>query len=157
MVVVNYKSIIITIVILLIVSYTLYCSIIPYTSELWKNRNHEEKIEQLKNKLKKCFDYEHMQKHIDKLIINPGHKSYIINKRNVSLCLEDDENNYYNDDLLLHVLIHELSHSICNETGHTEQFYAIDDDLQRIAKEKNFISKTFDPMNHLDYCKFRND
>ena len=54
-----------------------------------------------------------------------GSKSYTINKTRVYLCLKDPNNKYYDDNSLMFVLLHEISHVICNSIGHTDEFHKI--------------------------------
>jgi hypothetical protein len=57
--------------------------------------------------------------------LSKGKKSYTINKEEIYLCLKDENDQYYNDNMLIYVLLHEISHSICDEIGHTEKFNKI--------------------------------
>jgi hypothetical protein len=65
----------------------------------------------------------HKKKEIMKqLTLCKGESSYTIDKEVVYLCVTDTEGNYYNEHMLMHVLLHELSHAICDEIGHTKKF-----------------------------------
>ena len=66
---------------------------------------------------------------VDSLGFYEGDKSYTINKEKVYLCLYDKDGDYYNLNTLLYVLLHELSHVLNDEIGHTEKFHQIFDDL----------------------------
>ena len=39
-------------------------------------------------------------------------------KQKVYLCLKDENNEYYNDNMLIYVALHELAHVLCDEIGH---------------------------------------
>lgn len=55
-----------------------------------------------------------------------GNKSYNINKEKIYICLKDENGEYYNDNMLIYVIAHEISHTICHdEIGHTEKFHTI--------------------------------
>jgi hypothetical protein len=54
-----------------------------------------------------------------------GNKSYTINKKKIYLCLKDENNEYYDFNMLIYVAIHELSHVLCDEIGHTPKFNQI--------------------------------
>lgn len=61
----------------------------------------------------------------NEISLSKGKKSYTINKEEIFLCLLDENGNYYDDNMLIYVLLHEISHSVCNEIGHTEKFNKI--------------------------------
>ena len=52
-------------------------------------------------------------------------ESYTINKKDVYLCLRDENNEYYNENMLIYVTLHEVAHAICDEIGHTQKFHEI--------------------------------
>tara|TARA_B100001027_G_scaffold173430_1_gene124731 strand:+ start:2318 stop:2764 length:447 start_codon:yes stop_codon:yes gene_type:complete len=70
---------------------------------------------------------------LDDLIIYEGDQSYTYNKKKIYLCLTDGNSNYEYDSIMF-VAIHELAHVICDENGHTEKFWRINDELLEIAK-----------------------
>ena len=61
----------------------------------------------------------------NEISLSKGKKSYTINKEDIYICLKDENDEYYNDNMLIYVLLHEISHSVCNEIGHTEKFNKI--------------------------------
>ena len=75
---------------------------------------------------------------IDNLRFFEGDKSYTIDKKYVFLCKRDKKTGeqYHNNQLIL-VLLHEISHALCDEVGHTPKFDAIFEDLLEKAKQKN--------------------
>ena len=62
-------------------------------------------------------------------------KSYTLNKEKIFLCLKDNDNNYYPQNMLIYVTLHEIAHVLCTSQGHTEEFYNIFDSLLKRAKE----------------------
>jgi hypothetical protein len=62
---------------------------------------------------------------MDTVKLYRGEKSYTINKEKIFLCMKNDKGQYYNNNLLIYVLAHEISHSLCDEIGHTEKFHYI--------------------------------
>ena len=74
---------------------------------------------------------------IDKLRFFEGKKSYTINKKKIYLCLKDENGDYYDYNMLIYVALHELSHVICDEIGHTPKFHRIFDDLLKQATDMN--------------------
>jgi hypothetical protein len=70
-----------------------------------------------------------VNKVVDNLKFYAGNRSYTINKKNVYLCKNDENNKLYDKNQLVLVLIHEISHALCDEIGHTDKFNQILDDL----------------------------
>jgi hypothetical protein len=87
---------------------------------------------------------------VDDLNFYEGDKSYTINKKNVYICLKDENGEYYNENMLTYVALHELAHSLCDEIGHTPKFHKIFDNLLIKAAKKGI----FDPTIPLEsnYC-----
>lgn len=79
-----------------------------------------------------------------------GDKSYTINKKNVYICLKDENGGYYDENMLTYVALHELAHSLCDEIGHTEKFHKIFDQLLEKARQEG----VYDPNIPLTekYC-----
>lgn len=84
--------------------------------------------------------------------LSKGNKSYTINKEDIFLCLKDENNQYYNDNMLIYVLLHEISHSICDEIGHTEKFHALFHALTRKAVELGIYDDQIPLIK--DYCLY---
>ena len=120
----------------------------------------DDKLKQLKEMLKPLF----MKKHVgileplnDRNILNniglyKGDKSYTINKQKIFLCLKDQYGKYYPDMQLKYVLLHEISHTICESVGHTEEFNHIFDVLLREAISLGIYDKDFEIIQ--DYCTY---
>ena len=95
-----------------------------------------------------------LQNNIDvlsKIKLMKGDKSFTINKQKVYLCLKDKKTgSYYNKNILIYVLLHELSHVLCDEVGHTEKFSSIFENLLTKAKMQHI----YDPRIQVsdDYC-----
>ena len=80
-----------------------------------------------------------------------GKKSYTINKEKIYLCLTDDKGNYYDDNVLIYVLIHEITHMANkDDIGHTEKFHKIFQDLLDKASDLNIYNPSI-PMIQ-NYC-----
>jgi hypothetical protein len=84
--------------------------------------------------------------------IKKGEKSYTINKRKIYLCLEDENGDYYDENMLTYVLLHEFAHVLCDEQHHTDKFYRIFDDLLDRATHAG----VYDPNKPIitDYCEY---
>jgi hypothetical protein len=82
-------------------------------------------------------------------------KSFTINKKEIYLCLKDENQEYYPDLQLIYVLLHELSHVLCDEVGHTDKFFKIFNQLIDKADEIGVYDKDFEVI--IDYCKSNED
>ena len=90
---------------------------------------------------------------VDQLRFFEGDKSYTIDKKYVFLCKRDKKTGeqYHNNQLVL-VLIHEISHALCDEVGHTPKFEAIFEDLLEKASRAGVYD---DSIPHVDgYCEW---
>ena len=56
------------------------------------------------------------------------------NKKIIYLMLRDKDNKYIEYNMLLYILLHELSHILCHEYGHTKKFYEINKNLLEKAQ-----------------------
>jgi hypothetical protein len=89
---------------------------------------------------------------VDQLRFFEGDKSYTIDKKYVFLCKRDKKTGeqYHNNQLVL-VLIHEISHALCDEVGHTPKFEAIFEDLLEKASRAGVYD---DSIPHVEgYCE----
>lgn len=77
--------------------------------------------------------------------------SYTINKNKIILCLKHN-NIYHNYNELLYIYLHELSHVICPEIGHTKIFY----DINIFLLKEAIKCKLYTPINYkknpINYC-----
>jgi hypothetical protein len=89
---------------------------------------------------------------LNEIRLYKGDKSYTINKEKVFLCLRDENEEYYNMNMLLYVTIHELSHVICDEIGHTEKFQNIFEALLVKATDMGIYNPSI-PIEK-DYCEY---
>jgi uncharacterized protein YneF (UPF0154 family) len=88
---------------------------------------------------------------MSEIILYRGNKSYTINKKDTYICLKDEHGKYYNDNMLIYVTAHEISHSICSsEVGHTELFHTI---FEALLVELT-AEGIYDPSQTIDtgYC-----
>lgn len=87
---------------------------------------------------------------LNELSFYKGNKSYTINKEKVFLCLKDKNENYYHINTLIYVTLHEISHAICDEIGHTSKFNKIFDELLDKASSMKIYDSTIPIVQ--DYC-----
>lgn len=81
--------------------------------------------------------------------------SYTNNKQYIYLCLRDENNNFYNEDILFYILIHELTHvgtdELNTEHKHSENFYRIMQKLLVYAKK--YLNYDVSNSNNVkEYC-----
>jgi hypothetical protein len=57
------------------------------------------------------------------------------------LCLKDKNGEYYDKNMLIYVLLHEISHSLCDEVGHTKKFNEIFNALLKEAVKKGIYDE----------------
>lgn len=80
-----------------------------------------------------------------------GSKSYTINKSRIYLCLKDEKGQYYNENMLIYVFIHELAHYLNKEdVGHTPKFFEIFNELINKAVKLGIYDDSIPPLNN--YC-----
>lgn len=120
------------------------------------------KIEMLKDKVKPIFEGDNYytghlkplnkRQILDEIKVFKGNKSYTINKQRVFLCLKDEKGDYYEDNMLMYVFLHELAHVVCDEVGHTQKFHDIFQDILDVAAKKGI----WDPNAEIiqDYCNY---
>lgn len=88
----------------------------------------------------------------EKIKLYRGDKSYTINKEKTFMCLYDRKGEYYSMSTLIHVLCHEVAHSLNKkDVGHTENFYKIFDELLEKAKALGIYNPDI-PIPK-DYCE----
>jgi len=78
---------------------------------------------------------------LNEVALYKGNKSYTINKEKIFLCLKDKNGDYYDTNMLLYVLLHEISHSLCDEVGHTKKFNEIFNALLKEAVKRGIYDE----------------
>lgn len=103
-------------------------------------------IDQLK------LEFEQLHPIVKSLEFYVGKKSYTINKKKVYLCIRDEKDRYYSRNILAYVLIHEISHALCKEVGHTDSFY---DTFNKMLKRAEYLG-LYDPSIPMidNYCNY---
>lgn len=95
-------------------------------------------------------DFEQLHPVVKSLEFYSGKKSYTINKKKVYLCMKDEDDQYYSRNILAYVLIHEISHAICKEVGHTDKFYDIFNQMLKKAEMLGLYDPNIPMINN--YC-----
>ena len=126
----------------LMISYMLYNQVYEYYAA------NDPMIISLKNKLSPVFpDIVSMN------IYSSTGKSYTINKEKVYICLKDKNNNYYNEQALMYVLLHEYCHCKCNEIGHTPKFHKMLEYIIKQASDAGVYNIDIQPESN--YCEHK--
>jgi len=82
-----------------------------------------------------------------------GKKSYTINKKKIYICLFDENGEYYGNNTLIYVFLHELSHFLNKgDVGHTEQFHRIFEDILVKATDLGIYDPSI-PVEE-NYCMY---
>ena len=108
------------------------------------------KLHEIKNR---CI---HVHPVVKDLKLYKGEKSYTINKEKIYICLLDEKGEYYPMNMLIYVFLHELAHLINKEdTGHTEKFHEIFQQLINKAHELEIYNPSIPPIDN--YCMHNTD
>lgn len=108
----------------------------------YKNRKYNGELSRLNNR-----------NIMDEITLYKGEKSYSINKHKVFLCLKDEKDVYYNNNILIYVLSHELAHCINRDNiGHTQEFYDIFEEVLDLMAQEGIYNPSL-PIPS-SYCTF---
>lgn len=88
---------------------------------------------------------------LDEISIMRGDNSYTINKKKVYICMKNKHGEYYTENMLTYVLLHELAHVICDEVGHTPKFHEIFEKLLERAVALDIYDNSQELI--FNYCK----
>ena len=108
---------------------------------LFEGENYTDELEELNHR--RIFD---------EIRVYRGDKSYTINKEKVYICMFDEDGEYYNENMLVYVILHELSHVICDEIGHTDKFHRIFDAVLERATAEGLYDPSIPVIR--DYCQY---
>ena len=128
---------------LLIIALVVYCVHVRVQENFARN---EPKVLEIKERLKI------LDPSIENLEFFAADKSYTINKHKVHLCLKDENGDYYQDNMLMYVALHELAHVFCDEIGHTNKFNMIFKDLLAKAEKLRLYDSNIPPL--ANYCNY---
>ena len=81
-----------------------------------------------------------------------GDESYTLNKEKVYICIKDKHTQeLYDKNIIKYVILHEYTHSICPEIGHTALYQRMFNEVLKEAIEKGI----YDPNVKIpsNYCK----
>ena len=109
-------------------------------------RQNEPMLHIIRNKLRPVFP------DIDNVVLLEGEKSYTINKQKIYICLKDKHGNYYNENMLTYVILHELAHVRCDEIDHTEKWERIFNEILEQATAAGIYNPSIPIIK--DYCEY---
>ncbi len=134
----NYTIIVLSILFLAVLIYLIFVRVHEYYQQL------DPMLDKIKMNLLP------LHPKVKQISLFEGKRSYTINKKRIYICLRDENNEYYNFNMLMYVAIHELAHVVCNEIGHTEKFYNI---FRKLLQKAEHL-KIYDPKIPIikDYC-----
>ena len=118
--------------------------------ENYENQNEDQYVRYLVNQIRQIDP--RVNEVVDQLRFFEGDQSYTLDKKYVFLCKRDKKTGeqYHNNQLVL-VLIHEISHALCDEVGHTPKFDMIFEDLLEKASKAGVYDDT---IPHVEgYCE----
>lgn len=104
------------------------------------------KLDEIKNRLSIVFP------EIRNVDIAGSNKSFTINKKHVYICSKDENGQYYDDNMLIYVILHELAHVLCDEVGHTEKYKVIFRSLLERAHKAGLYDPSNPPVDN--YCNY---
>lgn len=130
------------------------CTLISYIIINWYRKRQREsfttfedpKVEELYLRLKVVFP------ELDDLDISASNRSFTINKEHIYLCTKDERGQYYSDNMLVYVLLHELAHTQCKDIDHTDNYKRIFRELLKRAEEHGLYNPHIEPVDN--YCEY---
>jgi hypothetical protein len=134
---------------ILLLLYVFYRLIIEIQDN-YENKNEDKEVLELVEKIR------HIDPSVDKIIDHlrffEGDKSYTLDKKYIFICKKDKktQEQYHQNQLIL-VLIHEISHALCDEVGHTPKFDMIFEDLLNKAIKQGIYDESIPNVDN--YCE----
>jgi predicted metal-dependent hydrolase len=117
----------------------------PYYSDTY-DKYYDPKLEEIRERLAVVIPE---IKHVD---LSGSNKSFTINKKHVYICAKDESGQYYDDNMLTYVILHELAHVLCDEVGHTEKYKQIFRSLLERAHKAGLYDPSKPPIDN--YCNY---
>lgn len=90
---------------------------------------------------------------IDLKIYKSDGKSFTINKKHIYLCLKDENDKYYHENMLIYVLLHEYAHVKNDDIGHTTNFHKKFNEILDKAIENKLYDPTIASIQN--YCEHK--
>ena len=91
---------------------------------------------------------------LKQISVYEGRKTYTVNKKDVFLCVRDENGDYYDKNMLVYALCHEYAHVLNDEwdtdKNHSQKFWRIFDKLLIKAHRMGMYDPTKKPIEN--YC-----
>lgn len=128
----------------------LFYKIIMEVRDNYENQQEDEYVLSLVQDISKI--HPKVAEVIEELKFFKGDKSYTLDKKYVYICKNDKKTGelYHRNQLIL-VLLHEISHALCDEVGHTEKFETIFDELLDYATKAGVYNPNIPSVQN--YCE----
>ncbi|GHV50368.1 hypothetical protein AGMMS49579_03830 [Spirochaetia bacterium] len=91
-------------------------------------------LNNLKKKLRRIVYNTSYYNFFNKIYLNESNYSFTLDKKYIFLKLKDENDIYYDYNTLIYVLLHEFTHVVCPQTGHTKLFNTILNNLLKRAE-----------------------
>lgn len=78
-------------------------------------------------------------------ILSSRDRTFVANKETIYLVLRHSNDDLFDYPTILQAAIHEMAHILCTETGHSDNFYQIEDYLIQQAIKRQLLSNGFYP------------
>ena len=127
-----------------------FFKIIMEVRDNYENQQEDDYTLSLIKKIRKI--HPEVDKIVNDLKFFEGDKSYTLDKKYVFLCKNDKKTGeLYHENQLVLVLLHEISHALCDEVGHTQKFDMIFEELLKCAERDGVYDSNIPSIK--DYCE----
>lgn len=133
-------------ILLVIILYLLYSIFYQKYFDIYYDRYTDLKIDQLKQLIGRSIP------EINNIEILGSNKSFTVNKKTIYICAKDENGQYYDDNMLIYVMLHELAHVLCPEVGHTDKYKTIFKSLLERATRSGIYNPATPPIDN--YCNY---
>ena len=133
----------------LLIFVTIFYLLVP-TAERFEKFS-DPKVEELKEKLTSVFP------EARRLKFSGSNESFTIDKQHIYLCIRDKNGNYYDDNSLMYVLLHEFAHVLDDEVTSEEEHQAKFRYIFKKLLDKAAAAGIYDPTIPMvkNYCGYK--
>ena len=109
-------------------------------------RYDDPKLDELKHRISTVIP------EINNIDIYGSNQSFTIDKKTTYICSKDKREEYYPDNMLIYVILHELAHALSSEVGHTKVWENIYQNLLERAEKGGIYDSKIPVIS--DYCGY---
>lgn len=142
----NWMRIMRLIIFIILIAFILKYFVVEYYYSDTYDKYYDPKLEEIRDRLSVAIP------EIKNVDISGSNKSFTINKKHVYICSKDESGQYYDDNMLTYVILHELAHVLCDEVGHTEKYKQIFRSLLERAHKAGLYDPSKPPLDN--YCNY---